>query len=90
MLLERQVEGIIAVDTPIRFQTNLPVVSVSGHDEIEGVTNVVLNHRHAAELSVGHLLRSDIEKLLLSKDRILVPTRKCAGKLPPKQRKNAG
>jgi LacI family transcriptional regulator len=55
MLLERQVEGIIAVDTPIRFQTNLPVVSVSGHDEIKGVTNVVLNHRHAAELSVGHL-----------------------------------
>ncbi len=55
MLLERQVEGIIAVDTPIRFQTNLPIVSVSGHDRIKGVTNVVLNHRHAAELGVGHL-----------------------------------
>lgn len=55
MLLERHVEGIIAVDTPIRFQTNLPVVSVSGHDEIKGVTNVVLNHRHAAELAMGHL-----------------------------------
>ena len=54
MLLERQVEGIIAVDTPIRFQSNLPVVSVSGHDAIEGVTNVVLNHQHAAELAVGH------------------------------------
>jgi len=55
MLLERQVEGIIAVDTPIRFQTSLPVVSVSGHDEIEGVTNVILNHHHAAELGMGHL-----------------------------------
>jgi LacI family transcriptional regulator len=55
MLLERQVEGIIAVDTPIRFHSNLPIVSVSGHDEIEGVTNVVLNHRHAAELGMGHL-----------------------------------
>ncbi len=55
MLLERQVEGIIAVDTPIRFHSNLPIVSVSGHDEIEGVTNVVLNHQHAAELGVGHL-----------------------------------
>ncbi len=55
MLLERQVEGIIAVDTKIRFQTSLPVVSVSGHDAIEGVTNVVLNHQHAAELAVGHL-----------------------------------
>lgn len=55
MLIERQVEGIIAVDTPIRFQTDLPVVSVSGHDEIKGVTNVILNHQHAAELGVGHL-----------------------------------
>ena len=55
MLLERQVEGIIAVDTPIRFESDLPVVSVSGHEKIKGVTNVVLNHRHAAELGVGHL-----------------------------------
>ncbi len=55
MLIERQVEGIIAVDTPIRFQSALPIVSVSGHEEIKGVTNVVLNHQHAAELGVGHL-----------------------------------
>ncbi len=55
MLIERQVEGIIAVDTPIRFQPALPVVSVSGHDKIKGVTNVILNHQHAAELGVGHL-----------------------------------
>ena len=55
MLVERQVEGIIAVDTPIRFEPTLPVVNVSGHNHIEGVTNVVLNHQHAAELGVGHL-----------------------------------
>ncbi len=55
VLAERQVEGIIAVDTPIRFEPSLPVVNVSGHDEIDGVTNVVLNHQHAAELGIGHL-----------------------------------
>lgn len=55
VLIERQVEGIIAVDTPIRFAPLLPVVNVSGHDEIDGVTNVVLNHEHAAELAIGHL-----------------------------------
>ncbi len=55
VLVERQVEGIIAVDTPIRFEPNLPVVNVSGHKEIEGVTNVILNHQHAAELGIGHL-----------------------------------
>lgn len=55
MLLERQVEGLIAVDSPIRFKPNLPVVTVSGHEEIEGVTNIILNHQTAAELGVGHL-----------------------------------
>lgn len=55
VLVERQVEGIIAVDTPIRFEPTLPIVNVSGHDEIAGVTNVVLNHQHAAELGIGHL-----------------------------------
>ena len=54
MLLERRVEAIIAVDTPIRFQPPLPVVNVSGHDKISGVTNVILNHQHAAELGMGH------------------------------------
>lgn len=55
LLVERQVEGIIAVDTPIKFEPTIPVVNVSGHDEVEGVTNVVLNHQHAAELGIGHL-----------------------------------
>lgn len=55
VLIERQVEGIIAVDTHIRFKPTVPVVNVSGHARIDGVTNVVLNHQHAAELGVGHL-----------------------------------
>ena len=67
MLLERQVEGIIAVDTPIRFQTDLPVVSVSGHAEIDGVTNVVLNHRQAAELGTEHLFSLGHRKIAFIK-----------------------
>lgn len=55
MLIERLVEGIIAVDTPIRFDRSLPIVTVSGHQELDGVTNVFLNHTHAAELGIGHL-----------------------------------
>ena len=55
MLAERQVEGVIAVDTPIRFQPHLPTVNVSGHEDVIGVTNVILNHQHAAELGIGHL-----------------------------------
>lgn len=54
ILIERQVEGLIAVDSPIRFHPTLPCVSVSGHDEIEGVTNIILNHQSAAEMGIGH------------------------------------
>jgi LacI family transcriptional regulator len=31
------------------------VVVISGHRQIEGVTNVILDHRRAAELALGHL-----------------------------------
>jgi DNA-binding LacI/PurR family transcriptional regulator len=67
MLVERQVEGIIAVDTPIRFEPTLPIVNVSGHDKIEGVTNVVLNHQHAAELGIGHLYNLGHRKIAVIK-----------------------
>lgn len=67
MLIERQVEGIVAVDTPIRFQTDLPIVCVAGHEEIKGVTNVVLNHQHAAELGVGHLFTLGHRKIAIIK-----------------------
>ena len=54
--LERCVEGILAIDTPQNHQTFLPVVSISGHDETKGVTNIVLDHETAAMLAFKHLL----------------------------------
>jgi LacI family transcriptional regulator len=58
LFMERLVEGIIAVDTtelpPIR---NLPIVVVSGHRRLPGITNVVLDHRHAAHQGLEHLLQ---------------------------------
>jgi LacI family transcriptional regulator len=54
--LERCVEGMIAVDTPQRRPSPLPVVSVSGHDNTPGVTNIALNHERAARLGLEHLI----------------------------------
>lgn len=67
MLLERQVEGIIAVDTPIRFKPTLPVVNVSGHDEVKGVTNIILNHNSAAKLGIEHLYNLGHRKIAFIK-----------------------
>ncbi|MGH9509396.1 MAG: LacI family DNA-binding transcriptional regulator [Terriglobales bacterium] len=55
LLLERSVEGLILVDTPCRHHPPVPAVTVSGHQKITGLTNVVVNHRHAAAAALRHL-----------------------------------
>ena len=55
LLLARSVEGLIAVDTPWHSKLSIPVVTVSGHNEMKGVTNIVLDHGCAAELALEHL-----------------------------------
>jgi DNA-binding LacI/PurR family transcriptional regulator len=56
MFLERSVDGIIAVDTPWRLNLPVPVVTISGHQDVKGVTNIVLNHLRAAEVALKHLV----------------------------------
>jgi DNA-binding LacI/PurR family transcriptional regulator len=55
IFVERSVDGLIAVDTPWHLNLSVPVVTVSGHNEAKGVTNIVLNHVRAAELALRHL-----------------------------------
>ena len=55
LLMDRSVEGFIAIDTALQHSLPLPVVAVAGHRKIEGVTNIVLDHRRAAELAMRHL-----------------------------------
>lgn len=55
MLLTRGVEGFITTDTSIRTALPLPTVAVAGHHSVEGVTNVILDHKLAARLALTHL-----------------------------------
>ncbi|MGB7189730.1 MAG: LacI family DNA-binding transcriptional regulator [Acidobacteriaceae bacterium] len=55
LLMDRSVEGFIAIDTALQHPLPLPVVAVAGHRKIEGVTNILLDHRRAAELALRHL-----------------------------------
>jgi DNA-binding LacI/PurR family transcriptional regulator len=57
LLLDRSVDGLIAVDTPWHHDLSVPVVTVSGHNEVKGVTNIVLDHAHAAQIALKHLLQ---------------------------------
>ncbi len=55
VLLERSVDGLIAVDTPWHLNLSVPVVTISGHNDVKGVTNIALNHQRAAEVALKHL-----------------------------------
>ena len=55
MLLARGIEALITIDTSIGAPPLLPTVAVAGHQSVENVTNIVLDHRHAAQLALRHL-----------------------------------
>jgi len=55
MLVARGIEGLIIIDTFINMPPVLPTIAVAGHQRFENVTNIVLDHRRAAELALSHL-----------------------------------
>ena len=57
LLQQRSVEGLIAVDTECAGDVDVPIVAVSGHQELAGVTNIILNHKRAAKLALEHLTK---------------------------------
>jgi LacI family transcriptional regulator len=56
ILLTRGIEGIITVDTQLTKAPPLPTVAVAGHARIKGVTSIILDHRHAAQVALAHLV----------------------------------
>jgi DNA-binding LacI/PurR family transcriptional regulator len=55
LMLDRAVDGMIAVDTPMKGPFSVPVVAVSGLNETPGITNIVIDHSRAAQQAVAHL-----------------------------------
>ncbi len=64
MMIERAVDGFIAIDTVVHQPTQLPTVTISCPEipqtglsgKGEAVTSIVLNQRRAAELAMDHLI----------------------------------
>jgi DNA-binding LacI/PurR family transcriptional regulator len=71
MLQERGVEGFITVDTFLTEEPPLPTVAVAGHNRIERVTNIVLDHHHAASLALKHLIDLGHDKIAFMKGSTL-------------------
>lgn len=67
MFRARAVEGFILVNTPVELPLGLPAVTVSGHEPIDGVTNVLIDHDRAAELALSHLAGLGHERIAFFK-----------------------
>jgi DNA-binding LacI/PurR family transcriptional regulator len=65
LLRSRGVDGILAIDTHLEEGAPLvlPTVLVAGHTNVPGVTNVILNHKFAAELALRHLYQLGHRKI---------------------------
>jgi len=55
LLTNRAVDGLLTVNTELHHKTSLPVVGISSHSKVPGVTNVVLDHNRAAKIALRHL-----------------------------------
>jgi len=57
MLIDRAVEGMILVNTPLAHPMTVPVVAISGHHRVPGVTNIVVDNKLATFTALEHLVR---------------------------------
>jgi DNA-binding LacI/PurR family transcriptional regulator len=57
MLIDRSVEGLILVNTPVSRPLSVPAVSVSGHRKVKGVDNVGVDNEKGAFLAMEHIVK---------------------------------
>jgi LacI family transcriptional regulator len=55
ILRGRGSEGFITIDTTLTAPPPLPTIAISGHRDFPGVTNITLDHAHAAHAVLDHL-----------------------------------
>jgi LacI family transcriptional regulator len=57
MLIDRGVEGVIFVNTPVVQKPTVPVVAISGHQRVPGVTNISVDNSKATFAALEHLVK---------------------------------
>lgn len=65
VLKDRSVEGLILLAAKLEASPGLPTIVVSNHEQVPGVTNVVVDQGRAAVLALSHLKRLGHEKIAL-------------------------
>lgn len=73
ILLDRGIEGFITIDTFVDRPLPLPTVAIPGHRRLEGVTNLVLDHRRGVRLALNHLIELGHEEIAFMKGADVSP-----------------
>ncbi len=73
MFLHRSVDGLIVINTPWHLDLPIPVVTLSSHHTVKGVTSIVLDHDRAAEVALRHLAALGHRKIAVIKGQKFVP-----------------
>ena len=67
LLLERNVEGFITIGTSVSEPPVLPTIAIAWHRQVERVTNLILDHRSAAQMALTHLHNLGHEEIAFMK-----------------------
>jgi LacI family transcriptional regulator len=62
-LLDRGVEGMIFINTPLTRSLPVPVIAISDITEADGVSSIVINNARAANLALKHLTKLGHERI---------------------------
>jgi LacI family repressor for deo operon, udp, cdd, tsx, nupC, and nupG len=73
LLMERAVDGLLLLNTPVEEQSPLPTVAISAHNNTPGVTNIVLDHNRAAETALTHLHGLNHRRIAFMKGPEIIP-----------------
>ncbi|MFY9935673.1 MAG: LacI family DNA-binding transcriptional regulator [Silvibacterium sp.] len=74
MLTERAVDGFLLLNTPAtEVHSPLPTVAISAHNNAAGVTNIVLDHKKAAESALEHLHQLGHRRIAFMKGPEIIP-----------------
>jgi DNA-binding LacI/PurR family transcriptional regulator len=66
-LLDRAVEGLIFINTPLKRALPVPVVAISDITEAPGVTRIVIDNKRAAMMILEHLVKLGHKKIAFFK-----------------------
>ena len=57
LLIDRAVDGVLLINTPVVQALPVPMVAISGHQRVQGVTNVTVDNRKATWMALEHLAK---------------------------------